>query len=86
MDAGALIHAYSKRCQLELFHRVTKHQFSLLNADVEYFDALTPHIQWVYCAYLLLHELEVPDGKKANGKAKKAHTPCQQRTLGGSLV
>ena len=71
IDAGVLIRAYSKRWQVELFHRATKNQFGLLDAGVEDFDALTAHIHWVYCAYLLLHEFEVPDAESLTEKQRR---------------
>lgn len=71
IDAGVLIRAYSKRWQVELFHRATKHQFGLLDAGVEDFESLTAHIHWVYCAYLLLHELDVPDAKSLTEKQRR---------------
>ena len=72
--AGALIRAYSKRWQVEIFHRVTKHQLGLLDAGVEAFDTLTAHIHWVYCAYLLLHELQVPGAKTLMDKQRRLTT------------
>lgn len=71
IDAGVLIRAYAKRWQVELFHRATKHQFGLLDAGVEDFESLTAHIHWVYCAYLLLHELEVPAAKSLTEKQRR---------------
>ena len=56
---------------MELFHRATKHQFGLLDAGVEDFESLIAHIHWVYCAYLLLHELEVPGAKSLTDKQRR---------------
>jgi hypothetical protein len=71
---GAMIRAYSKRWEIELFHRVTKHQLGLLDAGVDDFDTLTAHIYWVYCAYLLLHELKVPGAKTLTEKQRRLTT------------
>ena len=68
---GAMVRAYSKRWEVELFHRVTKHQLGLLDAGVNDFDTLTAHIHWVYCAYILLHELEVPSAKTLTDKQRR---------------
>lgn len=59
LDVGVIVRAYSKRWEVELFHRASKHQLGLLDAGVHTFDSLTAHVHWVYCAYLLLHELEI---------------------------
>jgi len=71
---GAIIRAYSKRWEIELFHRVTKHQLGLLDAGVDDFDTLTAHIHWVNCAYILLHELEVPGAKTLMEKQRRLTT------------
>jgi hypothetical protein len=58
LDAGVITRAYALRWEVELFHRAAKHQLGMLDAGVEDFDTLIAHIHWVYCAYLLLHEIQ----------------------------
>ena len=70
LDVGVIIRAYSKRWGVELFHRATKHQLGMLDAGVEDFDTLTAHIHWVYCAYLLLHELEIAGARSLLDKQR----------------
>lgn len=69
-----IIRAYSKRWEVESFHRVTKHQLGLLDAGVDDFDTLTAHIHWVYCAYILLNELDVPGAKTLTDKQRRLTT------------
>ncbi len=61
LSVGVITRAYRIRWQIELFHRVIKNQLGMLDAGVSHFDALTAHIHWVYCAYILLHKVEIPD-------------------------
>lgn len=60
VSAGVITRAYRIRWQIELFHRVIKSQLGMLDAGVSDFDALTAHIHWVYCAYILLHKVDMP--------------------------
>lgn len=61
VEVGAILRVYRIRWEIEMFHRTTKHQLGMLDAGVTDFDALTAHIHWVYCAYLLLHRLDIPE-------------------------
>jgi hypothetical protein len=61
VDVGAILRVYRLRWEIEIFHRTTKHQLGLLDAGVTDFDALTAHMHWVYCAYLMLHKVELPN-------------------------
>ncbi len=61
VSVGVITRAYRIRWQIELFHRVAKSQLGMIDAGVSDFDALTAHIHWVYCAYILLHKMEIPD-------------------------
>lgn len=61
VSIGVIIRAYRIRWQIELFHRTAKSQFGMLDAGVSDFDALTAHIHWVYCAYLVLQAAKIPD-------------------------
>lgn len=85
LDQGIIVRAYSIRWEVELFHRATKHQFGLLDAGVQDFDALTAHVHWVYCAYLLLHEIELSDAQSLLDKQRRltklAHQAPWERRL-----
>lgn len=59
LDQGTIIRLYSKRWAIELFHRTTKQQLGMLDAGVRRFDAQVSHVHWAYCAYILLHQLEI---------------------------
>lgn len=84
LDVGVIVRAYTKRWEVELFHRASKHQLGFLDAGVHNFDSLTAHVHWVYCAYLLLHEIEIAgaDGllDKQRRLTKLAHqAPWEER-------
>lgn len=84
LDVGAIVRAYTKRWEIELFHRASKHQFGLLDAGVHNFDSLTAHIHWVYCAYLLAHELEIDGAETLLDKQRRltklaAQGPWEER-------
>lgn len=53
-NVGAILRVYRIRWQIELFHRAIKSQLGLMDAGVSDFAALTAHVHWVYCAWLLL--------------------------------
>ena len=72
VTVGVITRAYRIRWQIELFHRAAKSQFGMIDVGVSDFDALTAHIHWVYCAYILLHKVEIP---------KAASLLEKQRTL-----
>ena len=59
----SIVSAYRKRWLIELFHRAAKNNFGLQDAGVEGFDSLVSHVHWVYCAYLLIYDIE-PETKK----------------------
>ncbi len=60
VTVGVITRAYRIRWQIELFHRAAKSQLGMLDVGVSDFDALTAHIHWVYCAYILLHKVKIP--------------------------
>jgi len=60
LDVGVIVRAYEKRWRIELFHRKTKEQTGMTDAGLVSFDAVTAHVHWSYCAFLLLHEIETP--------------------------
>ncbi len=61
VSVGVITRAYRIRWRIELFHRAAKSQLGMLDAGVSDFEALTAHIHWVYCAYILLHKVEIPN-------------------------
>lgn len=79
LDVGPIVRAYSKRWEIELFHRASKHQFGLLDAGVHNFDSLTAHIHWVYCAYLLMHDLEIEGAETLLEKQRRLTKLASQR-------
>lgn len=58
---GVVIRAYRCRWLIELFHRAVKSHLGMEDAGVRDFTSQKSHVHWVYCAYLLLHELKVPE-------------------------
>ena len=70
LDVGVIVRAYSLRWAIEMFHRTVKQQLGLEDAAVQNFDALTAHLHWVYCAYLILHELKIGQEKTLLGKQR----------------
>ena len=85
LDVGVIIRAYSIRWAVEMFHRTAKGQLGMLDASVQDFNALTAHIHWVYCSYLILHELKIADAKslleKQRRLTKLAHNEPWEKKL-----
>lgn len=71
VSIGVIIRAYSQRWAIELFHRTCKSRLGLEHAGVMEFDSLIAHIHWVYCAYMILGEI--------NAKKKESIPVCQRR-------
>lgn len=71
IPTGALIRAYRRRWEIEMFHRVAKQQLGMLDAGVHHFDSMISHIHWVYCAYILLHQLEMPEAPDLLSRQRK---------------
>ena len=61
VDVKSILITYQGRWAIELFHRAVKSYLGMEDAGVEKFDTLHSHVHWVYCAYILLHDL-VDDG------------------------
>jgi len=61
VSTGVIIRAYRRRWLVELFHRTVKSNLGMCHAGVERFASLENHVHWVYCAYLLLFELDQSD-------------------------
>jgi Transposase DDE domain len=61
VTVGAILRAYKLRWAIELFHRAAKSQFGMLDAGLSSFDAMTAHVHWVYCTWLLLHKIKIAD-------------------------
>jgi len=76
VSVGVITRAYRIRWHIELFHRAAKSQLGMLDAGVSDFDALAAHIHWVYCAYILLHKVEIP---KAAGLLERQR--CLQKMV-----
>lgn len=58
---GVIIRAYRRRWLIEIFHRAVKSNLGMQDAGVRDFDSQQSHVHWVYCAYLLLQALDVPE-------------------------
>lgn len=54
---GAITKVYRSRWRIEIFHREVKSYLGLEDAGLKRFDAVHAHVLWVYCVYLMLHEL-----------------------------
>lgn len=61
LDLGVIIRTYQLRWSIEVFHRVAKGQLGMLDAGLTRFEAVEAHVHWVYCAYILLGEMELPE-------------------------
>jgi hypothetical protein len=57
LETKVILEGYRLRWRVELFHRAVKDEFGLQDAGVEAFESLESHVQWVYCAYLLVGAL-----------------------------
>jgi len=71
VSVGVIIRAYTRRWAVELFHRTCKSRLGLEHAGVIEFDSLISHVHWVYCAFLLLDEI--------NAKKRESIPECQRR-------
>lgn len=78
---GALMRVYRIRWQIELFHRVVKQQLGMLDAGVSDFKSLVAHVHWVYCAYLLLHDIAVAGAESLIEKQRKLQTQVMRAPL-----
>jgi hypothetical protein len=61
VTVGAILRLYKIRWEIELFHRTAKSQLGMLDAGLSSFDAMTAHVHWVYCSWLLLHKIKIAD-------------------------
>jgi len=73
VSLGAIIRTYTHRWAVEIFHRICKSHLGMEHAGVVEFDSLVSHVHWVYCAYLLLNEI--------NAKERDSIPDCQRRLL-----
>jgi hypothetical protein len=62
IESRAILMAFSLRWQVELFHRATKQNLGMCDAGVPKFESVHSHVRWVYCAYLLLAQMNVKEG------------------------
>jgi Transposase DDE domain len=78
VSLGAIVRTYTQRWLVELFHRTCKSNLGMEHAGVIEFDSLVSHVHWVYCAFLLLHEINakkresIPDCQRSLSKAVRA--------------
>jgi hypothetical protein len=71
VSLGAIVRTYTHRWAVELFHRTCKSNLGMEHAGVIEFDSLVSHVHWVYCAFLLLNEI--------NAKKRESIPDCQRR-------
>lgn len=60
VSTSAILQTYILRWRIELFHRDVKQNLGMLDAGVECFESQVSHVHWVYCAYLLLRQMDAP--------------------------
>lgn len=73
VSLGTIVRTYTHRWTVELFHKTCKSHLGMEHAGVTQFDSLVSHVHWVYCAFLLLHEI--------NSKKRESIPNCQRRLL-----
>lgn len=71
LDAKSLIMTYQKRWFIELFHRAIKSYLGLEDVGCHHFNSVHAHVHWVYCSYILLHE--ICDDPDIGIKSKQEH-------------
>jgi hypothetical protein len=70
ITSARLILCYEIRWRVERFHRATKSRLGMTEAGLVHFDALHEHVHWVYCAYILLDDLEIEGAKSMEDKQR----------------
>ena len=65
-----VIRCYEIRWRVESFHRAVKSRLGMTEAGLSAFDAIQEHVQWVYCAYILLDDLEVGGANSMEDKQR----------------
>jgi hypothetical protein len=53
--ARQIVTGYRLRWAVELFHKSVKQNLGFEEGATHGFDAVSAHVHWVYCAYILLH-------------------------------
>jgi len=53
--ARQIVMGYRLRWAIELFHKSVKQYLGFEEVATHGFDAVSAHVHWVYCAYILLH-------------------------------
>lgn len=61
---------YELRFRVESFHRAVKSRLGMTEAALSSFDAITAHVHWVYCAYILLGDLELAGAASLEDKQR----------------
>jgi len=75
INVHGILEIYSKRWQIELFHKDIKSYLGLEDAGVHKFEALHAHIHWVYITYILLCDLDLP--KECGIKSRQTYIKNQ---------
>lgn len=68
--ARTVVLCYEIRWRVETFHRTIKSRLGMTEAGLSSFDAISAHVHWVYCAYLLLEEMEVGSASSIEEKQR----------------
>ena len=63
--------AYRLRWKIELFHKEVKMFLGFQEVAAKHFQSVMAHVHWVYCAYILLHDLSPPGLKNIDSVAEK---------------
>lgn len=84
LDAGVIMRTYALRWTVEMFHKTVKQQLGLEEAGVRDFNTLEAHVHWVYCAWILLHKLDIPNATTLLEKQRRLttlahHAPWEQK-------
>lgn len=63
--------AYRLRWKIEIFHKEVKMFLGFQEVAAKHFQSVMAHVHWVYCAYILLHDLSPPGLKNIDSVAEK---------------
>lgn len=50
-----IVMGYRMRWRIEIFHKEVKMHLGFEDVSTRWFQSVTAHVHWVYCAYILLH-------------------------------
>ena len=85
LNAGVIMRAYALRWTVEMFHKTIKKQLGLEQAGVHAFDTLRSHVHWVYCAWILLHKLEMSNSTCLLEKQRRLTEIAHQSPIGEKI-